>query len=63
METTMQQQRPERPAPLKIQVGQGYYAFSRGWLNNQYDPESVAGKEWQRGFDMAYFDNLARISK
>lgn len=59
----MQQQRPERPAPLKIQFGQGHYAFSRGWVNNQYDPESVAGKEWQRGFDAAYFDNLARITK
>ena len=57
------QQRPERPAPLKIQFGQGHYAVSRGWLNNQYDPESVAGKEWQRGFDAAYFENLARISK
>ena len=63
METAMQQQRPERPAPLKIQVGQGYYAFSRGWMNNQYDPESVAGKEWLRGFNMAYYDNLAKISK
>jgi hypothetical protein len=57
------QQRAERPPPLKIQFGQGHYAFSRGWLNNQYDPESVAGKEWQRGFDAAYFDNLLRITK
>jgi hypothetical protein len=62
METIMQQ-RAERPPPLKIQFGQGHYAFSRGWLNNQYDPESVAGKEWQRGFDAAYFDNLSRITK
>jgi len=53
----------ERPAPLKIQFGQGHYAFTRGWLNNQYDPESVAGKEWLRGFNAGYFDNLARLSK
>lgn len=59
----MQQSKPERNAPLKIQFGQGYYAFSRGWLGNQYPADSVAGKEWQRGFDAAYFDNLAKIKK
>jgi hypothetical protein len=57
----MQQSKQERSAPLKIQFNQGYYAFSRGWLGNQYDPDTVAGKEWQRGFDKAYFDNLAKI--
>ena len=59
----MQQSKPERNAPLKIQFGQGYYAFSRGWLGNQYPADSMAGKEWQRGFDAAYFDNLAKIKK
>lgn len=48
---------------LRVQFEKGYYAFSRGWLGNSYDPDSLAGKEWQRGFDAAYFDNLARISK
>jgi hypothetical protein len=51
----------ERPAPLKIQYGQGYYAFTRGWLSNQYDADSTAGKEWQRGWDRAYFDNLEKL--
>jgi hypothetical protein len=46
---------------LSIQFGKGYYAFSRGWLSNSYDPTSLAGKEWQRGFDAAYFDNLAKL--
>lgn len=59
----MQQSKQERSAPLKIQYGQGYYAFSRGWLGNQYPADSMAGKEWQRGFDAAYFDNLAKIKK
>ena len=55
---------PKRPQHLlSIQYGKGYYAFSRGWLSNSYDPDSLAGKEWQRGFDAAYFDNLARITK
>lgn len=46
---------------LRVQFEKGYYAFSRGWLGNSYDPDSLAGKEWQRGFDAAYFDNIARI--
>lgn len=48
---------------LRVQFEKGYYAFGRGWLSNSYDPDSLAGKEWQRGFDAAYFDNLARCSK
>jgi hypothetical protein len=51
----------ERSAPLKIQYGQGAYAFSRGWLRNQYDPDTIQGKEWQRGFDAAFFDNQDRL--
>lgn len=52
--------KPERSAPLRIQFEQGYKAFRHGWIVNQYDSVSVAGKEWQRGFDRAYFDNLER---
>jgi hypothetical protein len=52
----------ERSAPLRIQHDQGYYAFNRGWLSNQHHPESVAGKEWQRGFNRAYFDNLDKLN-
>ena len=48
---------------LRVQFEKGYYAFSRGWLTNSYDPTSLAGKEWQRGWDASYFDNLARFSK
>jgi hypothetical protein len=59
----MMHSKPERSAPLKIQYNQGYYAFSRGWIGNQYPADSVAGKEWQRGWDRAYFDNLDKISK
>ena len=58
----MSDHKPERSAPLKIQCQQGYYAFTRGWLANQYNPASVAGKEWQRGFDRAYFDNLEKLN-
>lgn len=40
---------------------EGYFAFSRGWIASKYNLESLKGKEWQRGFDRAYFDNLHRI--
>jgi hypothetical protein len=40
---------------------EGYYAFSRGWLVCKYNPETLKGKEWQRGFDCAYFDNLKKV--
>jgi hypothetical protein len=39
---------------------EGYFAFSRGWIVSKYNLESLKGKEWQRGFDRAYFDNLPR---
>lgn len=57
-----QQQKQERNIPLRIQADQGYYAFSRGWIGNQYDPASNAGKEWQRGFDAAYYHNLDKLT-
>lgn len=59
----MTHSKPERSAPLKIQFGQGHYSFSRGWIANQYSPNSVAGKEWQRGWNAAYFQQLDRIKR
>jgi hypothetical protein len=53
----------DRKAPLKIQVQQGYYAFYKGWLANQYDSFSVQGQEWQRGFNIAYFENIDRLQR
>jgi hypothetical protein len=56
------QPKKDRTAPLKIQFEKGGYAFKRGWLGNPYDPETIQGKEWQRGFNSAYFDNLKRFT-
>lgn len=53
----------ERYPPLSIQFGQGQVAFAKGWLNNQYNPDTMQGKEWQRGFNKAYFENLNKIKK
>lgn len=57
----MKEERTERIPPLSMQYKEGYYAFVKGWLKNIYNNESMKGKEWQRGFDRAYFDNLYRI--
>jgi|TARA_R110000782_G_C14774817_1_gene409421 hypothetical protein len=51
----------ERFPPLRIQADQGYHAFYKGWLANHYNPNSMAGKEWQKGFDYAYFENIDRL--
>jgi hypothetical protein len=55
---TNSQPKKDRTAPLKIQLEKGQYAFKKGWLGNPYDPDTVQGKEWQRGFNAAYFENL-----
>jgi hypothetical protein len=43
---------------LSIQFNQGKYAFNKGWLGNPYESNKAQGKEWQRGFNAAYFENL-----
>jgi len=53
----------DRRAPLKIQFQQGYYAFLKGWLVNQYELVSVQGQEWQRGWNAGYFEQLDHITK
>lgn len=61
--TVHTEKRAERMPPLSLQFEQGYYAFQRGWIANNYTPSSIKGKEWQRGFDRAYFDNLDKRKK
>lgn len=52
----------DRTAPLTIQFEKGKFAFKKGWLGNPYRPDTVQGKEWQRGFNTAYFENLSKRS-
>jgi len=42
---------------------QGYGAFIKGNLENPYYPDSYSYKEWERGFNAAYFYNLGRIER
>jgi len=43
---------------LKNAYEMGRKAFQRGILFSPYKRSSVLNKEWQRGFDTAYFTNL-----
>jgi hypothetical protein len=52
-----------RSAPLIIQFDKGKFAFKKGWLGNPYDPETDQGKEWQRGFNAAYFERLDTLTQ
>jgi len=40
---------------------QGYSAFVKGDLSNPYPSGDYSYKEWERGFNAAYFYNLKRI--
>lgn len=42
---------------------EGYSDFFVGKLDNRYRPNSQYAKEWQHGFDVAYFDNLKAITE
>jgi hypothetical protein len=53
----------DRTAPLSIQLDKGKFAFKKGWLGNPYKPDTVQGKEWQRGFDAAYFEHVDKLTK
>lgn len=42
---------------------QGYSDFFAGSVTNRYRLSSHYAKEWQHGFDVAYFDNLKAITE
>jgi len=42
---------------------QGYEAFLKGYLVCPYRPHRMFEREWHRGFNVAYFDNLKKINE
>jgi len=46
--------------PLRIQFDEGHRSFLRGNLKNPYKEDNIRHKEWQRGFNTAYFENKRR---
>lgn len=47
-------------APLIHQFQQGQKDFKRGKITSPYRLGSDRDKEWQRGFNDAYFENLEK---
>ncbi len=47
-------------APLKIQFQKGYESFRYGKLRNPYGSDTMLYREWERGFNTAYYDNIHR---
>lgn len=49
-------------APLKIQWRRGYDAFYRGSkYTNPYKENSMQSREWERGYNKAYFETLRKV--
>ena len=48
-------------APLKVQYNMGYDGFRYNRHVNPFHKDTMQYREWNRGFDKAYFDNLKRV--
>lgn len=48
-------------APLRMQYEKGYKDFERGRINNPFHEDTMQHREWQRGFDTAFADQLKRV--
>ena len=52
----------ERYPPLSVQFKQGTVSFYTGKEHYpHYKKDTVQFKEWQRGYNAAYFENLQRV--
>tara|TARA_B100000780_G_scaffold253427_1_gene201025 strand:+ start:636 stop:887 length:252 start_codon:yes stop_codon:yes gene_type:complete len=48
-------------APLKVQYNMGYDGFRYNRHVNPFHKDTMQYREWNRGFDKAYFDNMKRV--
>lgn len=66
MHMQQQQTRKQRglgkyDAPLKFQQEKGYKDFRQGRVVNPFPSDTMQYREWERGFNKAYFDQLKRV--
>ena len=40
---------------------EGRLAFKKGKISNPYNPDTSRYRDWQFGFDRAYFENLETV--
>ena len=50
-------------APLVIQYRKGIDDFQKGRLSNPFHKDTMQYREWNRGFNKAYFDRLRKVKK
>jgi hypothetical protein len=50
-------------APLIIQYKRGADDFYRGRVANPFHKDTMQYREWERGFNKAYFDKLRKVQK
>ena len=48
-------------APLKVQFQRGYEDFKRGRVGSPFHTDTMQYREWRRGFNKAWDDNLKRV--
>ena len=51
-------------APLRVQYQMGYSVFKNGSsLTSPLDKDTMQHREWERGFNKAYFEQLKRVKE
>ena len=50
-------------APLKYQYEKGYHDFKHGRVFNPFHKDTMQHREWLRGFNKAYFEQLKKVKQ
>jgi len=48
-------------APLRVQHSMGYDGFKYNRSVNPFHEDTMQYREWSRGYNKAYYDNLKRV--
>jgi len=48
-------------APLRMQYEKGYADFWKGRIGNPFHKDTMQHREWNRGFNTAYFEQLKKV--
>ena len=50
-------------APLRMQYEKGYSDFKKGRILNPFHEDTMQFREWNRGFNVAYFEQLKKVKE
>ena len=50
-------------APLRMQYEKGYGDFKKGRILNPFHEDTMQYREWNRGFNAAYYEQLKRVQE